>query len=76
MLHRAWECPRRDLLFYTRHVEQGVTLMKVHDFAYQVAARTIELLENTQHYKIPEELRKDILGKIHDEVNSLLKKAS
>ena len=50
--------------------------MKVHDFAYQVAARTIELLENTQHYKIPEELRKDILGKIHDEVNSLLKKAS
>ena len=34
--------------------------MKVQDFAYQVAIRTIELLEETQHYKIPENLRKEI----------------
>ena len=32
--------------------------MKVQDFAYQVASRTLAMLEETQHYKIPEELRK------------------
>ncbi len=50
--------------------------MKVQDFAYQVAARTLELLESTQHYKIPDDLRKDVLGKIQLEVDSLIKKAS
>ena len=50
--------------------------MKVQDLAYQVAARTIELLEDTQHYKIPEELRKDVLAKILGELNDIIKKAS
>jgi len=50
--------------------------MKVQDFAYQVAARTLELLERTQHYKIPEELRKDVLSTIDKELNDLIKKAS
>ncbi len=49
--------------------------MKVQDFAYQVAARTIALLEETQHYKIPEELRKEVLGKIQGELTDLLSKA-
>ena len=50
--------------------------MKVQDFAYQVAIRTIELLEETQHYKIPENLRKEIGQKILNEVDKLLKKWS
>ncbi|MFO7973604.1 MAG: hypothetical protein R6V12_03115 [Candidatus Hydrogenedentota bacterium] len=50
--------------------------MKVQDFAYQVAMRTIELLEETQHYKIPENLRKDIAQKILAEVDEIIKKAS
>ena len=50
--------------------------MKVQDFAYQVAIRTIELLEETQHYKIPENLRKVIGQKILNEVDKLLKKSS
>ena len=50
--------------------------MKVQDFAYQVAIRTIELLEETQHYKIPENLRKEIGQKILHEVDKLLKKSS
>lgn len=50
--------------------------MKVQDFAYQVASRTIELLEATQHYKIPEDLRKDILGKVQVELDDLIKKSS
>ncbi|MFA6244647.1 MAG: hypothetical protein WC655_27130 [Candidatus Hydrogenedentales bacterium] len=49
--------------------------MKVHDFAYQVALRTIELLEQTQHYKIPEAVRKDICEKIHSEVDAILAKS-
>lgn len=50
--------------------------MKVQDFAYQVSMRTIELLEETQHYKIPEELRKEVGQKVLSEVSSLIKKAS
>jgi len=50
--------------------------MKVHDFAYQVALRAIELLEQEQHYKVSEEHRKSILQKILNEVDSLLKKTS
>jgi len=34
--------------------------MKVQDFAYQVSARTMELLENAQHYKITETHLKEI----------------
>ena len=50
--------------------------MKVQDFAYQVAGRTLELLEHTQHYKIPEELRKQVLETIQKELNDLIKKSS
>ncbi len=50
--------------------------MKVQDFAYQVAARTIDLLEHTQHYKIPEDLRKNVLSTIEKELSDLIKKAS
>ncbi len=49
--------------------------MKVHDFAYQVALRTIVLLEEKQQYKVSEENRKQILSLIHGEVDSLLDKA-
>jgi len=50
--------------------------MKVHDFAYQVAQRTIELLEEKQHYKVSEEHRKEILLMLRDEVDDLLDRAS
>lgn len=50
--------------------------MKVEDFAYQVAVRTIELLEQEQHYKVSEEHRKQILQKILQEVPQIIKKAS
>ena len=50
-------------------------IMKVQDFAYQVASRTIGLLEETQHYKVPDELRKSVLGKIQEEIDDLIKKS-
>ena len=50
--------------------------MKVQDFAYQVAARVIELLEETQHYRIPEELQKEVLAKVQAELNDLIRKSS
>jgi hypothetical protein len=49
--------------------------MKVQDFAYNVASRAIDLLEETQHYRIPEELRKQVLAKIQSEIDDLLKKS-
>ncbi|MBI5095323.1 MAG: hypothetical protein HZB26_23175 [Candidatus Hydrogenedentes bacterium] len=49
--------------------------MKVQDFAYNVAARTLELLEQTQHYKIPEDLRKNVLNQIQTEVNDIIKRS-
>jgi hypothetical protein len=50
--------------------------MKVQDFAYQVALRTIDLLEQAQHYKVTPEHRKEIAQQILSEVDSLIKKAS
>ncbi|HOQ32855.1 MAG TPA: hypothetical protein PLA12_10125 [Candidatus Hydrogenedens sp.] len=50
--------------------------MKVEDFAYQVAVRTMELLEQEQHYKISEEHRRQILQKILQEIPQILKKSS
>ena len=49
--------------------------MKVNDFAYQVCGRTMELLEETQHYKIPPELQKEVCEKILSEVHDILKRS-
>jgi hypothetical protein len=49
--------------------------MKVQDLAYQVSRRTLELLEQTQHYKIPDELRKEVTQKVLSELDDLIKKA-
>ena len=50
--------------------------MKVQDFAYQVSIRTIELLEEKQHYKVSEEHRKEIAKMILGELNEIIKKSS
>ncbi|MBI2424624.1 MAG: hypothetical protein HYV27_17470 [Candidatus Hydrogenedentes bacterium] len=50
--------------------------MKVHDFAYRVAMRTIELLEEKQHYKVSEENRKDVGQAIIKEIDALIKQSS
>ena len=49
--------------------------MKVQDFAYNVSARTMELLEETQHYKIPAELQKEVTQKVRAEIDSIIKKS-
>ena len=49
--------------------------MRIQDLAYRVSARTIELLEETQHYKIPEELRKQVTSTLLDELDTLIKQA-
>ncbi len=50
--------------------------MKVQDFAYQVALRTMELLEQEQHYKISDAHRKAITQRILQEVDEIIKKSS
>ena len=50
--------------------------MKVQDFAYNVSMKTMELLEHQQHYKIPEETRKEVTQQILKQINALLKQSS
>jgi len=50
--------------------------VKVQDFAYKVAARTMELLELKQHYKISEAHRKEITQEILSELDDIIKSAS
>jgi hypothetical protein len=49
--------------------------MKVQDFAYNVAMRTMELLEHKQHYKITDEARKEISQDILSELHEIMKKS-
>ena len=50
--------------------------MKIHDFAYRVAMRTMQLLEKNQHYKVSEEHRKAVASKILEEVDALMTESS
>ena len=50
--------------------------MKVQDFAYQVSVRTMELLEQQQHYKITEQHRKEVTSTVLKEIDAIIKKAS
>lgn len=47
--------------------------MKVEDFAYRVAMRSIGLMEELHHYKVSEDVRRDIGKRIAKEVPQLLK---
>lgn len=50
--------------------------MKVEDFAYRVASRTIELLEQAQHYKVSDDHRKAVLQQVRSETNRLMKESA
>lgn len=50
--------------------------MKVQDFAYQVCARTMDLLENAQHYKISDAHKKEVFAAILKEIDQLIQKSS
>ena len=38
--------------------------MKLEDFAYRVALKTLQLLEHHYHYKIPEEHKKELVKEV------------
>ena len=46
--------------------------MKLEDFAYSVADRTLRLLENEHHYKVPDHVRKEIFERIAGEIDGLV----
>lgn len=50
--------------------------MKVQDFAYNVSMKTMELLEQQQHYKISDDARKEVTRQILAHLNALLKQSS
>lgn len=47
--------------------------MKVEDFAYKVSSRTMEMLSELHHYKIPDELKKEVTARLMQELNEILK---
>jgi len=50
--------------------------MKVQDFAYNVAIKTMEYLEHEQHYKIPEDTRKEVLKHVAESLNDIIRRSS
>ena len=56
-----------------RGIWPGATAMKVQDFAYNVAIKTMDLLEREKHYKIPEDVRKSVAAEILADLNNLIK---
>ena len=53
-------------------VRQRELSMKLEDFAYSVADRTLRLLENEHHYKVPDHVRKEIFERIAGEIDGLV----
>ena len=49
--------------------------MKIQELAYQVAMRTMSLLEETHHYNIPDASRKEVAQKILEELGDMIKKS-
>lgn len=46
--------------------------MKLDTFCYNVAMKTLELLENQHHYKIPERVKKEIVEAVVGQMESLI----
>jgi len=57
------------ILVAVRHRELS---MKLEEFAYSVADRTLRLLETEHHYKVPDHVRKEIFERIAREINGLV----
>ncbi len=53
--------------------QSGEREVKVDDFAYKVSSRTMELLSELHHYKIPDELKKEVTARLMQELNEILK---
>ena len=46
--------------------------VKLENFCYSVAMKTLELLEREHHYKIPDKVRKEIADAVIEQMDSLI----
>lgn len=46
--------------------------MKLENFCYNVAMKTLEVLEKQHHYKIPDPVRKEIVEAVVGQIDSLI----
>lgn len=46
--------------------------MKLDSFCYNVVMKTLELLEKQHHYKISDDVKKEIAGAVTDQMDSLI----
>ena len=46
--------------------------MKLENFCYSVAMKTLELLEKQHNYKIPDKVRKEVVEAVLGQMDSLI----
>lgn len=46
--------------------------VKLENFCYNIAMKTLELLEREHHYKIPEKVKKQITEAVVEQMDSLI----
>jgi hypothetical protein len=46
--------------------------VKLENFCYSVAMKTLELLEKQHHYKIPDKVRKEVVEAVVGQIDSLI----
>jgi hypothetical protein len=46
--------------------------VKLENFCYSVAMKTLELLEKQHNYKIPDKVRKEIVEAVVSQIDSLI----
>lgn len=47
--------------------------MKLEDLAYAIAQKVFWELEHTHHFVVPAPIQKDVLAKVQQQLNSLIK---
>jgi hypothetical protein len=47
--------------------------MKLEDLAYSIAQKVFWELEHTHHFVVPADIQKDVLAKVRQQLNALIK---
>jgi hypothetical protein len=46
--------------------------VKLENFSYTIVMKAFELLEREHHYKVPEDIKKEIAGEVVKQIDALI----
>jgi hypothetical protein len=46
--------------------------VKLESFSFNIAMKTLEILERQHHYKIPEKVKKEVIEAVIEQMDSLI----